>query len=277
MKKTGIIKAIKLCRDYDKMNCSQKQAVQQQRLAELIAYAKENSPYYKNLYSHIPEKFTLTDLPVTDKKTLMANWNDLISAIKSSINSNGNNLITGKVLQDALIEIVNTIGNDITSERIADGAVTRNKLSSDAIPDASNSQKGLMTKEQVVLLTQLSDRNYPGGIIIGTAHVGSGRDFEIYSQSWNIYIEDPFSAPQEVSLSDVTQISESSILLSIRGGFIAYDSEGGIVAADLYSRYLDVCLRYDPAYRSYYFDPVPGILSGKGVKTIAGCIIIEWV
>lgn len=78
MKKTGIIKAIKLCRDYDKMNCSQKQAVQQQRLAELIAYAKENSPYYKSLYSHIPEKFTLTDLPVTDKKTLMANWNDWV-------------------------------------------------------------------------------------------------------------------------------------------------------------------------------------------------------
>lgn len=78
MKKTGIIKAIKLCRDYDKMNSSQRQAVQQQRLAELVSYAKENSPYYKNLYSHIPENFTLTDLPVTDKKTLMANWNDWV-------------------------------------------------------------------------------------------------------------------------------------------------------------------------------------------------------
>ena len=78
MKKTGIIKAIKLCRDYDKMNCSQKQAVQQQRFAELVAYAKENSPYYKKLYNNIPENFTLTDLPVTDKKTLMANWNDWV-------------------------------------------------------------------------------------------------------------------------------------------------------------------------------------------------------
>ncbi|GAA4918797.1 phenylacetate-coenzyme A ligase PaaK-like adenylate-forming protein [Stackebrandtia albiflava] len=47
------------------------------RLAALVAHARDRSPFYRRLYSGLPE--TVTDvetLPVTDKTTLMANFDD---------------------------------------------------------------------------------------------------------------------------------------------------------------------------------------------------------
>lgn len=74
MKKTGIFKAMKLCMDYQKMDAPEKQRIRNRRLQEIVAHAKENSPYYKALYQDVPEDFVLSDLPPTDKKTLMQHW-----------------------------------------------------------------------------------------------------------------------------------------------------------------------------------------------------------
>lgn len=76
MKSTGIFKAMKLCMDYDKMSQEKKQEVRRQRLKEIVNHAREHSPYYSKLYENIPEKFGLTDLPPTDKKTLMEHWDE---------------------------------------------------------------------------------------------------------------------------------------------------------------------------------------------------------
>ncbi len=78
MKRTGIFKAMKLCRDYGKMNAEQRQALQTRRLQEIVRHARENSPYYKKLYQDVPDDFQLTDLPATDKRTLMDNWDDWV-------------------------------------------------------------------------------------------------------------------------------------------------------------------------------------------------------
>lgn len=78
MKKTGIFKAMKLCMDYTKMEEPARENLRRQRLEELVAHARANSPYYKRLYKDIPEDFALTDLPPTDKKTLMEHWDDWV-------------------------------------------------------------------------------------------------------------------------------------------------------------------------------------------------------
>lgn len=53
---------------------------QRARLAEIVAYARAHSPYYRELYQHLPE---MVDdpalLPVTDKKKLMARFDDWVT------------------------------------------------------------------------------------------------------------------------------------------------------------------------------------------------------
>ena len=78
MKKIGILKAMKLCRDYEKLSPEARQALRDRRLRELVDYARENSPYYRELYRDVPENWQLSDLPPTDKRTLMARWDDWV-------------------------------------------------------------------------------------------------------------------------------------------------------------------------------------------------------
>ena len=78
MKHIGLLEAIWLCRKYERMNTEERGALRIQRLKELVRYAKENSPFFKQLYRDVPDDFILTDLPTTDKKMLMANWNDWV-------------------------------------------------------------------------------------------------------------------------------------------------------------------------------------------------------
>ena len=78
MKKTGILKAMKLCMDYQKMHEEDKQILRSRRLQALVAHARVNSPYYQKLYANVPEEFALEELPSTDKRQLMAHWNEWI-------------------------------------------------------------------------------------------------------------------------------------------------------------------------------------------------------
>ena len=78
MKKTGIFKAMKLCVDYKKMPADKRAQVRGQRFKDIVEYARENSPYYKELYKDLPADFTLADLPAVNKAQLMENWDDWV-------------------------------------------------------------------------------------------------------------------------------------------------------------------------------------------------------
>ena len=78
MKKTGIFKAMKLCMDYGKMSADKREQIREQRFKNLVEYARENSPYYKELYKNLPSDFALTDLPPVNKSDLMANWDNWV-------------------------------------------------------------------------------------------------------------------------------------------------------------------------------------------------------
>ena len=58
---------------------AERQKLQQQRLRELVAYVRANSPYFAKHYAGVPDDFKLTDLPVTDKPTLLANYDDWVT------------------------------------------------------------------------------------------------------------------------------------------------------------------------------------------------------
>jgi phenylacetate-CoA ligase len=53
---------------------------QRTRLAEMVGYARAYSPYYRELYQNLPEHIEdAALLPVTDKKKLMARFNDWVT------------------------------------------------------------------------------------------------------------------------------------------------------------------------------------------------------
>jgi phenylacetate-CoA ligase len=53
---------------------------QRDRLAEMVAFARANSPYYRELYQDVPERVDdPTLLPVTSKKDLMDHFDDVVT------------------------------------------------------------------------------------------------------------------------------------------------------------------------------------------------------
>lgn len=53
---------------------------QQVRLAEMVDFARKNSPYYRELYQNLPEQVEdSTYLPVTSKKELIEHFNDVVT------------------------------------------------------------------------------------------------------------------------------------------------------------------------------------------------------
>ena len=79
MKKTGMLKAMKLCLDYRKMDADEREKLRTERLQELVAYAREHSPYYKKLYQDIPADFRLQDLSPVNKRELMDHWDEWVT------------------------------------------------------------------------------------------------------------------------------------------------------------------------------------------------------
>lgn len=74
MKQIGLLQAMALTKKADSMTPEQRNALQQKRLRELVKYAKANSPYYAEAYKDVDENAPLTSLPVTNKATMMANF-----------------------------------------------------------------------------------------------------------------------------------------------------------------------------------------------------------
>lgn len=79
MKTIGLMKAMWLCSKYKKLDPEQRTKLQKQRLQQLVAYAKTNSPYFAKLYADVPEDYSLSDLPATNKRDLMEHWNDWVT------------------------------------------------------------------------------------------------------------------------------------------------------------------------------------------------------
>ncbi len=74
MKKIGLLKALALTRKADKMSSEERAELQQNRLSELIAYVKKNSPYFSELYKNLDEKMPLESFPITTKSDMMNNF-----------------------------------------------------------------------------------------------------------------------------------------------------------------------------------------------------------
>ena len=55
------------------------EAIQKKRLKKLVRYARENSPFYQELYKDLPEEFSLQDLPSVSKPGMMARFDDVLT------------------------------------------------------------------------------------------------------------------------------------------------------------------------------------------------------
>ena len=79
MRTISVEEAKRLVAEGEQMTARQRADVRRLRLCELVNYARENSPYFAKLYADIPEDFELTDLPVTEKPVLAANFDDWVT------------------------------------------------------------------------------------------------------------------------------------------------------------------------------------------------------
>ena len=83
MNEIGIFKAMFLCCKYKNTNETEKVKTRKKWFQKIVNYAKQNSPYYRELYKNIGDKFEFSDLSPTNKKELMLHFN-LQLAIKKS-------------------------------------------------------------------------------------------------------------------------------------------------------------------------------------------------
>lgn len=79
MKTIELEEAKRLVVEGGSLPVEERMKLQQQRLRELVAYVREHSPYFSKLYKGLPDNFKLTDLPVTEKPTLLANYDDWVT------------------------------------------------------------------------------------------------------------------------------------------------------------------------------------------------------
>lgn len=74
MKEISYGKAVELVEEGKSLPREKRLELQNKRLKELVSYVRENSPYFKELYKHLPENYSLKDLPPTDKRVMQDNY-----------------------------------------------------------------------------------------------------------------------------------------------------------------------------------------------------------
>ena len=75
----GLLQAmVKTCRA-DHLSRGQLEHLQQRRLNTLVRFAREHSPYYRELFAKVGEEFRLEDLPATSKPEMMANFDRVLT------------------------------------------------------------------------------------------------------------------------------------------------------------------------------------------------------
>lgn len=85
MKEVGLMSAISMVYRYKKLTPQQQRELQQQRLQQLVTYARDKSPYFKKLYHDIPSDFQLKDLPPTNKLEMMEAFDRWVTASDISL------------------------------------------------------------------------------------------------------------------------------------------------------------------------------------------------
>ena len=79
MKTITLEEAERLVKAGENYTAEELKNAQQERLHALVDYVRAHSPYMRELYKDLPENYTLRDLPLTDKKELLANYNDWVT------------------------------------------------------------------------------------------------------------------------------------------------------------------------------------------------------
>lgn len=79
MKTIDVKEAARLVQEGFEMTHGERMALQKKRLKTLVAYAREHSPFFKELYQEIPEDFSLEDLPAVKKSTLIDHYEDWVT------------------------------------------------------------------------------------------------------------------------------------------------------------------------------------------------------
>ena len=79
MKTITYQEAVKLVEEGSNLSHKERLKSQERRLKELVEYARENSPYFKNLYKDLKEDFSLKDLTPTKKGTLQDSFDEWVT------------------------------------------------------------------------------------------------------------------------------------------------------------------------------------------------------
>ena len=79
MKNITFEEAQKIVREGELATPEERAEMRRERLRTLVEYARENSPYLKELYSGLPENYDLGDIPVLDKADGLAHYNDWVT------------------------------------------------------------------------------------------------------------------------------------------------------------------------------------------------------
>ncbi len=79
MKDVGMFRGMWLCLQYRRMAESQRTRVREERSRRIVSFAREHSPYYRNLYKGLDDNPSFKDLPPMNKVELMAHFDDWLT------------------------------------------------------------------------------------------------------------------------------------------------------------------------------------------------------
>lgn len=79
MKKIDQQEAFRIVGEASAVSQAERLKLQKERLHELVDYVRINSPYFNKLYKDLPENYSLTDLPVTKKESLLKNYDEWVT------------------------------------------------------------------------------------------------------------------------------------------------------------------------------------------------------
>jgi phenylacetate-CoA ligase len=80
LRAANVLRLLLEARRAEKQGLATLERVRRARLAEMVTFARANSPYYRNLYNKLPSCIDdPTQLPVTSKTTLMSHFDDWVT------------------------------------------------------------------------------------------------------------------------------------------------------------------------------------------------------
>lgn len=79
MKTISYPEAVKLVDQGKNVSREERLKLQKERLKSLVDYVRENSLYFKELYKDLKDDYSLNDLPITEKATLLENYDEWVT------------------------------------------------------------------------------------------------------------------------------------------------------------------------------------------------------